>query len=493
MNKFVSMAASAFVLTATAVPVNAVSLNQKGLGQVLIYPYYTVNKGQDTYLSVTNGSDVGKAVRVRFMEGYNGREVSSFNLYLSAHDIWTAAVASIGDATTGAQMITHDHSCLDGASATRPFSASAYNGDLAVAALPRDGGPQDIARTREGHFEIIAMGDVVPGSSLDADITHSDGAPGTEVPANCAAAPGDAAGLIAPTGGLFGTGAVINVAEGTYFAYNADAISGFTDTVLYANPGSAHPTLQDANSSESLQTARAYLSTDSGKPLTVDYTNGRNAVSAVFMANALYNEFLIDAGLGANTDWVIIFPTKRFHVDQGAYPGNSIAPFESAFAQGRSNTYVEYAEYDREAATTEAINCIEPPLINSPCPGIALPYEVNVLGFQATAIGAGPSAVLGSTLNVIDSPTGGSAYGEGGWMKLDLTANIAHQLFNGVTTPGGGVTLNGLPATGFMVYNIINSSAQPGRLANYGGLFPHRTSLSCASAAPPGTVEDPCS
>jgi hypothetical protein len=31
-----------------------------------------------------------------------------------------------------------------------------------------------------------------------------------------------------------------------------------------------------------------------------------------------------------------------------------------------------------------------------------------------------------------------------------------------------------------MVYNIINANAQPGTLANYGGAFPHRSTISCA-------------
>ncbi|MGA9335964.1 MAG: hypothetical protein WBV39_16915, partial [Rudaea sp.] len=33
---------------------NAVNLNPDGLGQVLLYPYYTVNSGQNTLLSVVN-------------------------------------------------------------------------------------------------------------------------------------------------------------------------------------------------------------------------------------------------------------------------------------------------------------------------------------------------------------------------------------------------------------------------------------------------------
>ena len=46
---------------------NAVDLNPDGLGQVLIYPYYTVNKSQDSLFSVVNTADVGKAVKVRFL------------------------------------------------------------------------------------------------------------------------------------------------------------------------------------------------------------------------------------------------------------------------------------------------------------------------------------------------------------------------------------------------------------------------------------------
>lgn len=57
---------------------NAVDLNPDGLGQVLIYPYYTVNKSQDTLLSVVNTDSVnGKAVKVRFLEGYNSRDRKS--------------------------------------------------------------------------------------------------------------------------------------------------------------------------------------------------------------------------------------------------------------------------------------------------------------------------------------------------------------------------------------------------------------------------------
>ena len=82
---------------------NAVDLNPDGLGQVLIYPYYTVNIGQDTLFSVVNTDPInGKAVKVRFLEGYNSREVLDFNLYLSPNDVWTARVSQTADDGGGA-------------------------------------------------------------------------------------------------------------------------------------------------------------------------------------------------------------------------------------------------------------------------------------------------------------------------------------------------------------------------------------------------------
>jgi hypothetical protein len=46
------------------------------------------------------------------------------------------------------------------------------------------------------------------------------------------------------------------------------------------------------------------------------------------------------------------------------------------------------------------------------------------------------------------------------------------------------VTFNGLPVTGYAGYNVINANANPGLLANYGGLFRHRASRSCVGADP---------
>jgi hypothetical protein len=72
----------------------AVAVNPNGLGEALIYPYYTVNptrtlNAYNSLLSVVNTGDSVLSVKVRFLEGKNSQEVLDFNLFLSPYDVWT--------------------------------------------------------------------------------------------------------------------------------------------------------------------------------------------------------------------------------------------------------------------------------------------------------------------------------------------------------------------------------------------------------------------
>jgi len=470
--------AAALVLLIAIQSAFAVTLSPRGIGQVLIYPYYTVNKSQDTLISVANASDISKAVLVRFREGYNGREVLSFYLFLSPHDVWTASISQTAD-DGGAALKTSDTSCTlpaipsDGV----PFSSHGYDGG---SVYPPDGGPQDITRTREGSIELIVGADITPGSPTDVAITHvQNGSPNGGVPPGCATlffSMAQADG-VAPTGGIFGSDTIVNVGEGTFFAYNADAIQGFTSFALLS-PAGNDPTLQDANSSEAVNgVATAYLSDEKGTPLALDYQFGEDAVSAVFMADAIYNEYVVAASLGANTDWVVTFPTKNFYVDKNLYPANPTAPFEQAFAvPGVSNVSVEGTVYDRE----EGAQAIDGPceICPPPSPSPVLSYQVNVSGFR-TAAPTISTPVLGSNLDSTSIPP----LGDDGNVFMDLAGSIPHALPGGLDPNGAAVTLVGLPVTGFMVYNVINANAQPGMLANYSGAFPHRATTSCAGGS----------
>ena len=114
----------------------AVNLSPQGTGQVLLFPYYTVNANQDTYFSVSNQGGFPQVLKVRFNEGRNGRPVLDVDVVLKPHDAWTAAISV--DAGGGAKLVTTDDSC------TRPaipaggiaFTASGYDGSSTIPRRP---------------------------------------------------------------------------------------------------------------------------------------------------------------------------------------------------------------------------------------------------------------------------------------------------------------------------------------------------------------------
>jgi hypothetical protein len=464
---------------------SAVALNPRGIGQVLIYPYYTVNRGQDTLFTLVNSSDTAKVARVRFLEGYDGRTVFATYVFLSAHDVWTAAITEVAD-DGGAKIATADASCTYPAmpTPTAIFTDDDFTGSNA------DTGPTSLTRTREGSIEVIEAADIAHGSAAEMAVTHiQNGTPGGGVPA-CSFATGSNVqpvnlnDLAPPTGGLYGSGSIVNVPQGTLFAYSATALAGFTDVLPVDDlTDSAQPALDQAHSTASSRTARAYVDV-AGRPLAVDYDRGIDAVSAVLMSDTIENEFLTTVALGAATDWVVTFPTKRYYVDS-RISGTPFAPFDETFGDhdsgdeqvtGQSRIVYDGSIFDREEMGSPTFSC------GFICPGgvfpPALPFQVNVVNFVSDSIPGTPSAVLGSVLTtpylspILFPPPNFPS----GWMRMNFNP---HALPGGIIEPNDAVALGGLPTVGFMVYSVINANARPGVLGNYGGTFPHRSTLAC--------------
>lgn len=171
---------------------NVLHVDPSGEGQVLLFPYYTVNAGNTTYLSIVNATLTSKAVKLRFREGRNARTVLDFNLYLGAYDVWTGAVFSLDDVGP-ANLLTQDTSCTVPALRTNSFLPQLVDGshyapfrNFAYADSVNDRGPVDLSRTREGFFEVIEMGTLRVGSGLTQvveEVNHN-GMPGS-LPISC--------------------------------------------------------------------------------------------------------------------------------------------------------------------------------------------------------------------------------------------------------------------------------------------------------------------
>ncbi|MEO8740806.1 MAG: hypothetical protein ABI537_14035 [Casimicrobiaceae bacterium] len=457
----------------------AVNVNPDGLGQALIYPYYTTNgpgvggtiSPYNSLLSVVNSTGSGKVVKVRFLEGRNSKEVLDFNLWLSPYDVWTAAIIPSG---AGAGIFSTDLSCT-----TPPVSASATSPTNFVNfAYVGDPEKQTLDRTKEGYIEIIEMGNVTGGNL--ANITHAQPSPpGT--PPGCGKLPTGSTpptDLVAGNGGLFGGISLVNVLAGGDVTENAVALASFCSapcTTLWAAAGSIQPNLTQVNPKTSVVfNNTTVVTTDwSSTPLGAPAVQPQDAVSAVLMVNDIYNEYVLDPGTRSATDWVVTMPTKAFYYNSAF---NVTKLFQRNFRLNGACDDVGLTVYNREEQSVLGSFSPPPPtLTNSLC------WEANVLTFNNSNGGVLQSQVV---LNIgVNFPNG--------WADLNLNGGVSspvHQLIGGATTVIStatgtastqiNATYNGLPAIGFAAQyfnngTLTNSGGQ-GVQAFYTGSFPHR-------------------
>ncbi len=500
----------------------AVHLNADGLGQALIYPYYTVEGDQDTYISVVNTTNEAKAIKVRFLEGENSQEVLDFNLYLSPFDHWSAVITSayvleatpggpitvVEEGTSGAELgavlKTWDNSCTvpnisnleDGV----PFVNYAYKWVASGGTFELSGDTnQGLNRTREGYVEVIEMGTMGfwDGSAMveyDGNGQLGSGAAGyskhsaSGVPANCAAlvaaweetasgAPiGDWANdnnlnMAGPSGGLYGYGVLISPVNGTNATYSAVAVDNFREDELHTSPGSVLPSLAQADEFSDVIDGADVWAAD----FVTSARGGVDAVSSVLMRASLANDYVLDEVLNAATDWVVTFPTKRFYVAEPVQEDRQ--PFTAAWSGSTACEQINLQYWDREELQpttppegTQVPFSPRPPQFEDIPDGFNFCTEVSIMTFNGHSA-LNSSERLTYNLNLADGF-------ENGWARIDFTNPVP---------PGGdpadyndrsivddsGITFRGLPVVGFAVQKYENNTLN-GVLSNFAGLIEHK-------------------
>ena len=456
----------------------AVNMNNDGVGQVLIYPYYTVNEDADgnalnTLISVVNTTEYVKGVKVRFLEGKNSREVLDFNVYLSPYDVWTAALVPVDSTVAGhvdepsAKILVSDSTCT---------SPNDLNGqEFLPYFYTSDPVSSNMQRVKEGHIEVIEMGNFPAGSNSAAWATHAGGTPpacgnfDTEWSDKVWGNTLGAAEMDSVSGGIFGSASIIDVAGGTDVAYNARALNGWTRDINHSYPGNVLPDLNSASADPVNPLVVGSLVFDGGNVVASWWPRGVEAVSAPFMRDNLYAEYELTASINAQTSYVITFPTKAYYVDNfragGAAP---IAPFETTIGVNGACEIFTPQVWDQEEGTAGPGGVIvspPPPEGNDP----VLCWESNILNFEFDTT---VSDVFHSQ-NAYNIDTGFAH----GWVDLMFSQSTNRAYGDVNLAPASVQTYYGLPMTGFAVQRYANGTlgrAEGSVLANYAGLFNHR-------------------
>ena len=457
----------------------AIAVNPDGLGEALIYPFYTVQNGNATLLSVVNTTNQGKVVKIRFRDYANSEDVRDFNIYLSAQDVWTAALLPVaaggvtgtggftGAAAGGAMVVTQDNSCTApnktawqnvsadfGGTPTFavPFSKSDYeNHDNSTRG---SSSAQTVERTTRGYFEVIEQATIPTTTTMYAKIDHR--VPGQGGKPDCAGLHAlsptvnatysySAHGLTVPSGGLFGSAAWLNLGNGASTAISATAMNGFTRAPQVYFAGDEKPNFTDHLSTRTVVTTadRVVIADFAGSP-TAGAAIAANAwaASAPLFATNLYGEYFYSTDLAGATDWVVTMPGKRHYV---TFPGSGSFPATDAYAPTSTTTIAPFANssywrtasgagqytspvalaavaYDREEATFTAVGCVFSPCDRTIEDTSSLPHESNVIAFgPAGADATKPSGAMSSDkslwlLGQLQTPVVG-----GGWLDLSFS------------------------------------------------------------------------
>ena len=299
--------------------------NPQGVGHIQYVPYFSTQEGNVTAISIVN-TDVknGKVLKVRFRGASNSDDLYDFQLFLSPGDVWTAGIAQGADGRS--RLDTTDKSC------TLPANV---NGAFVTSRISAAGG---VAETREGYIEILTMADIVASGDGDqADLykatKHVKGvAPCTSAVLTALTHENAANFMTVPTTGIMANWSIINVNKVVAYSGAAAAIEArdaagepgpgrlvYWDqrsiplTVTEANTNTADPLLRGAT--PAIAGAR-YDLPDLSTPYVPDlpicpFCQAR-ALSDAITAQEIAGEFFNEASLGAQTDWVISFPTRRY-------------------------------------------------------------------------------------------------------------------------------------------------------------------------------------
>jgi len=303
-------------------------------GGAVILPYWTAVGGgdtqmstNDTLLSVRNDSDRATVAKLHWLDE-QGEVLQSFNLYLAANSVWAAGLTEDHTEFGGGRLVTFQRhpDCV------LPLDLLTGTPDSGYQKMPLD--------SVRGSLEIVEMATVEEPSDLAVDGQWAD----CETLAARFADDGpwqadSNAGLAAPSQRLSASVSIINVGLGGMNTIPATALAGFSDVAQHTAPDSSAPDLSHAFDSQSQSgSVRSNVCVATGC-LTDEWAEPIEAVAAALMATSMKVDYNFESGLGAEFEWMIHRPLKRYENSEGEFAIGS-APLVTK--RTRSGMPVEY-------------------------------------------------------------------------------------------------------------------------------------------------------
>jgi hypothetical protein len=499
----------------------AVNYAHNEVGEVLLFPYYSVRDGMEPTFTVVNTDDISTvAAKIQIKEGNNSEDVLDFYVILSPKDVFTWTMRLHEE--NGVQVVraeTMDNSCtvpmpIRGDAGLRYFEIDPKDVEGGVI----EAGEYD--RVLEGHVQVLAAGTSglfidgatgLPRNFVDIESTvaylskHIDEdengvRDGFYHPRNCGAiaANWDSANMRIiksqfkePTNRLTGDSVLTHAPSGATFGLKPAVLANFENPVGNDGAGPYGTNLIEQASLTFLPnlTTGGLTATifDDATAETLSDTfadqsvGSRDAISAVLMKSGVYNRFMTSGN--DMTDWIVTFPTKKFHVDAPFVGLVPAAPFPTLWDESTNRApvsinlnYTDNEEYGSTTVQPRETVCASPlppfdptteflePIFNEfgemiDCIVVGRPqtnpaeldYEVNVISFHKSSIFETELGNLQEPMRIVDGEEVGTL--DEGWARLTFTNSALFESDNKIITfPAGSA----LPVIGAALHKDEN-------------------------------------
>lgn len=454
--------------------VNA-QVSAKGLGDLGLIPYYTVQDGWQTGVHIINTTASTQVVKFRLRRDTDSADVLDINLIMSPQDEWTGYLT---DASGTLRLMTDDTTCTapmpSGGGWTAPniHRAGAEEGYIEVIGMAQADSETEIAAVAAEHTSAGVPLDCAAVATNFYNANWNNGG-STDQQSSSAARTGISLWDDTTDDALKVSYFIRDTASGIEFGNDAVMIEGFManphmtsqqDGVNAGNVnGFDHPNLDGATGETGRYNA-----------VIRDTTNGLGV-------SQIINDWSYNTANGVSTDWVVTIPGQYLMVD----------PVNVGSATLRSDyrdipVTATFTVYDREEQGITPGGLVVSP---SPAPdSTLLRNEVNVIEWGPASV----DSVLGAHSTNVSrvDPAASGITQTMGWASLAVTSNATHAqivcdyadaaTFTGASncsdgaTPGAvagaGVAAAGrAPMIGFVAWKRTFGDAS----RNYGRIIEH--------------------